>query len=59
MVNILFIEHDNTQHPLTAEPGGSVMLAAVTNGVPGIDADCGGSLERELDKEFNSSRENK
>jgi 2Fe-2S ferredoxin len=42
MVNILFIEHDNTQHPLTVEPGGSVMLAAVTNGVPGIDADCGG-----------------
>ena len=44
MVNILFIEHDNTQHPLTVEPGGSVMLAAVTNGVPGIDADCGGGM---------------
>ncbi len=44
MVNILFIEHDNTQHPLTVEPGGSVMLVAVTNGVPGIDADCGGRL---------------
>ena len=42
MVKILFIEHDNTQHPLTVEPGGSVMLAAVTHGVPGIDADCGG-----------------
>ena len=42
MVNILFIEHDNTQHPLTVEPGESVMLAAVTNGVSGIDADCGG-----------------
>jgi len=42
LVNILFIEHDNSQHPVTVEPGGSVMLAAVTNGVPGIDADCGG-----------------
>ena len=27
MVNILFIEHDNTQYPLIVEPGGSVMLA--------------------------------
>ena len=44
MVNILFIEHDNTQHSLTIEPGGSVMLAAVTNGAPAIDADCGGRL---------------
>ena len=43
MVNILFIEHDGTEHPVAVEPGGSVMLAAVTNGVPGIDADCGGS----------------
>lgn len=43
MVNILFIEHDGTEHPVAVEPGGSVMLAAVTSGVPGIDADCGGA----------------
>lgn len=43
MVKILFIEHDGTEHPVEASPGGSLMMAAVSNGVPGIDADCGGS----------------
>lgn len=43
MVNILFIEHDGTEHPVEVGTGGSLMQAAVTNGVPGIDADCGGS----------------
>lgn len=43
MTKILFIEHDGTEHPVEAKPGSSVMLAAVTNGVPGIDADCGGA----------------
>ncbi len=43
MVNILFIEHDGSEHPVEVNTGGSVMLAAVSNGVPGIDADCGGS----------------
>lgn len=43
MVKILFIEHDGNEHPVEVETGGSVMLAAVTNGVPGIDADCGGA----------------
>lgn len=43
MVNILFIEHDGTEHPVEVETGNSLMQAAVSNGVPGIDADCGGS----------------
>lgn len=43
MTKILFIEHDGNEHPVEAEVGSSVMLAAVTNGVPGIDADCGGA----------------
>lgn len=43
MVNIVFIEHDGTEHQVEARAGSSLMLAAVTNGVPGIDADCGGS----------------
>jgi 2Fe-2S ferredoxin len=42
MVNILFIDHDGTEHPVEAAIGESVMLAAVDNSVPGIDADCGG-----------------
>lgn len=43
MVKIHFIEHNGTEHVVEAEPGESVMLAAVNNGVPGIDADCGGA----------------
>ena len=43
MKNIIFVEHDGTEHRVEAKVGTSLMLAAVTNGVPGIDADCGGS----------------
>lgn len=43
MVKIVFIEHSGEEHEVSAKPGGSVMQAAVSNGVPGIDADCGGS----------------
>ena len=43
MVQILFKEHDGTEHKVDAEAGLSVMQAAIDNGVPGIDADCGGS----------------
>jgi 2Fe-2S ferredoxin len=43
MINIRFIEHDGGEHEVEVGAGGSVMQAAVSNGVPGIDADCGGS----------------
>tara|TARA_B110000858_G_scaffold175732_1_gene209319 strand:- start:3875 stop:4195 length:321 start_codon:yes stop_codon:yes gene_type:complete len=43
MVKILFIEHDGNEHPVEVSTGNSLMQAAVSNGVPGIDADCGGS----------------
>lgn len=43
MVKIVFIEHNGTERAIAAKVGGSVMQAAVSNGVPGIDADCGGS----------------
>ena len=43
MIKILFVEHDGNQHPVEVNTGDSVMMAAVTNGVPGIDADCGGA----------------
>lgn len=42
MAKIKFIEHDGTEHVVDAEPGMSVMNAAIDNLVPGIDADCGG-----------------
>lgn len=43
MGNITFIEHDGTEHTAEIEEGRSLMQAALDNGVPGIDADCGGS----------------
>lgn len=42
MTRIRFIEHDGTEHEVQAQNGRSLMLAAVDNLVPGIDADCGG-----------------
>jgi len=42
MTTITYIEHDGTEHKVSAEDGISVMENALQNGVPGIDADCGG-----------------
>jgi 2Fe-2S ferredoxin len=42
MPKVTFIEHDGTAHEVEGKPGLSLMLAAITNNVPGIDADCGG-----------------
>jgi len=42
MAKIVFVEHDGTTHEVEADAGLSVMEAATNNGVPGIDADCGG-----------------
>jgi len=39
---LTYIEFDGTQHRIDAENGMSVMRSAIDNGVPGIDADCGG-----------------
>lgn len=43
MGTITFTEHDGTEHVVELTAGSSVMQVAVDNGVPGIDADCGGS----------------
>lgn len=42
MVQVTFIEHNGAEHSVVAEEGFSLMETAVNNGVPGIDADCGG-----------------
>jgi len=42
MSRITFIEHNGTQHAVDLEPGKSLMQIALDNGIPGIDADCGG-----------------
>lgn len=43
MPTITFIDPDGQSHVLDAEAGQSVMKVAVQNGVPGIEADCGGA----------------
>ncbi|MEN9538263.1 MAG: hypothetical protein RLZZ126_498 [Pseudomonadota bacterium] len=43
MPQVTFIEFNGTPHTVRAETGQSLMLAAVNNNVPGIDADCGGN----------------
>ncbi|MEI7443867.1 MAG: 2Fe-2S iron-sulfur cluster-binding protein [Burkholderiales bacterium] len=42
MPKVVFIAHDGARHEVDAVDGESLMRAAVDNGVPGIDADCGG-----------------
>ena len=43
MPRITFIQHDGAEQTLDIETGQSVMQAAMSNGVSGIIADCGGS----------------
>ncbi|MCG6122525.1 MAG: (2Fe-2S)-binding protein [Microvirga sp.] len=43
MVKISFVDFDGLSRIVEAEPGSTVMEAAIRNGVPGIDAECGGA----------------
>ena len=43
MPKITFIEHDGKSRTLDAETGSTVMETAIRNGVPGIEAECGGA----------------
>ena len=43
MVKVTFNAPDGSMTTVEVENGTSVMEAAVNNGVPGIDADCGGA----------------
>ncbi len=42
MPRVTYIEFNGTEHQVEVPLGLSVMRGAVNNGVPGIDADCGG-----------------
>ena len=44
MPKITYIEHDGKTHTIEVASGLSVMEGAVQNDIPGIDADCGGSM---------------
>ncbi|WP_420194965.1 2Fe-2S iron-sulfur cluster-binding protein [Marinobacter sp. GH_1] len=43
MGQITFIEHNGTTHVVEIAEGQTLMQTAVDNGIPGIDADCGGA----------------
>lgn len=43
MPTIIFVQHDGTEQRVQAQIGQSVMQVAVSNQVPGILGDCGGS----------------
>ena len=44
MPKITYIESNGKPHTIEAANGLSVMEGAVQNNIPGIDADCGGSM---------------
>ncbi|HZH12269.1 MAG TPA: 2Fe-2S iron-sulfur cluster-binding protein [Microvirga sp.] len=43
MIKITFIDAEGTARTVDAEEGSTVMETAVRNGVPGIEAECGGA----------------
>jgi 2Fe-2S ferredoxin len=43
MGRVTYIQHDGTAHTLDVADGTSVMEGAVSNGIKGIDGDCGGA----------------
>ncbi|MGQ7792642.1 2Fe-2S iron-sulfur cluster-binding protein [Faunimonas sp. B44] len=43
MARITFITSDDTRYEVEAGSGSTVMEAAIRNGVPGIEAECGGA----------------
>ena len=44
LTTLRFIHHDGREQEIDATDGESVMRAATDHDVPGIDADCGGSM---------------
>ena len=43
MVKITFIDAEGTSRTVEAEVGSTVMENAIRNGIPGIEAECGGA----------------
>lgn len=43
MPTIIYVDHAGDERRVAATLGESVMETAIKNGVPGIDADCGGA----------------
>ncbi|WP_425990412.1 2Fe-2S iron-sulfur cluster-binding protein [Afipia sp. DC4300-2b1] len=45
MARITFVQPDGSENVVNINSGTSVMLAAIRNGISGIDAECGGCLD--------------
>jgi 2Fe-2S ferredoxin len=45
MAKITYVEFNGAEHIADVESGLSVMRGAKQNGIPGIDADCGGACQ--------------
>ncbi len=43
MPEVVYIEHNGTEHRVDVPIGTSIMRGATDNDIPGIDADCGGN----------------
>ena len=43
MPKIIFVEANGTETTVDTRPGISLMEVATKNGIPGVDADCGGA----------------
>lgn len=43
MVKIVFKTHDGSERAVEGDEGATLMETAISNGVPGIDANCGGA----------------
>ncbi len=43
MAKVTYIDHTGKEYVIDVKPGMTVMEGAVTNSIPGIDADCGGA----------------
>ena len=43
MVKITYVDSDGTARTVEAEEGSTVMETAIRNGIPGIEAECGGA----------------
>ena len=44
MTKITYIENNGKEHTIDVQNGLTVMEGAIQNDIPGIDADCGGSM---------------
>jgi len=44
VIEVIFCADDGTETAITAEPGTSLMDAAVDNAIEGVVGDCGGSM---------------